>query len=115
MALTPVDLYRAGNKSGPKMDHVRSANATFFTHNGNQYVKGRDKGVSTYESPSPSLGGTWWHLPRGTQYDDSLIFLVKRDQDGEDDHWQWEPDHDMPSSQFVAVLASMNGKFIIVP
>jgi hypothetical protein len=111
MAKTPCDLFRAGNKSGPKMDYVRPADITMFTHNGMAYAKGRGGGVSTFRSKDPALSGTWWLLPAGTDYDDKLLFL----NDDGTGHIQWEPNQDMPVSAFEAILATLNGKFTLTP
>jgi hypothetical protein len=111
MAKTPCDLFRAGNKSGPRMDYVRPADITIFKQNGMDYARARGGGVSTYTSKDPTLGGTWWVLPQGTDYDDKLLFL-KDDGTG---HVEWEPNQDMPVTGYVAILATLNGKFTLAP
>ncbi len=97
------------------MEKVRAVDVIIYTKNGMDYVAGCSGGVSTFESPNPNLNGIWWELAANSTYDDTILHLVKRAEDGEDDHWIWEPEHDMPRSRFEAVLASLNGKFIIVP
>ena len=42
MGKTTIDLFRAGNKAGPRMDHVRpGVDVISYTHNNADYVVGR--------------------------------------------------------------------------
>jgi hypothetical protein len=112
MAKTPCDLFRAGGKTtGPRMENVRPADVTIFSQSSMDYVKGRGGGVSTYDAKDPMLGGTWWVMPKGEDYDDKLLFL---NADGTG-HYAWEPNVDMPVSAYKAILATLNEKFTLAP
>lgn len=112
MAKTPCDLYRAGGvNAGPKMENVRPGDVTIFTRNSADYVKARSGGVSTWDSPDPTLGGRWWVMEKDADYDDNLLFL---NPDGTG-HYAWEPNVDMLVSDYEAILARLNGKFRLVP
>jgi hypothetical protein len=94
------------------MDYVRvPADVTTQNSNGIDYVTGKSGGVSTYESRDAGLGGTWWRLPGGSDYDDNALFL----NDEQNGHWEWQPEHDMPLDDYKAALALLNGKFTLVP
>jgi hypothetical protein len=107
MAATPLDLFRAGNKSGPRFDHLRPGEVVIQARKGIDWVVGRSGGASTLEAPI-GLGGTWYRLPKGTPYDDSVFYLWN-DYPG---HWAWEPARDMPLVAFLDALARMNKQFI---
>jgi hypothetical protein len=102
MAATAIELFRAGNKSGPKFDHIRS-HVVVQSRNGVDWVIGRSGGASTQQAPG-GLRGTWYALPANTTYDDAILY-VWNDYPG---HWSWEPRHDMPLSDYVAALAALN-------
>ena len=109
MAITTVELFRASNKTSPRLDYLRPGEVVTYSVNGVDWVTARSGGASTLERQT-ALRGTWWRLPVGTQYDDSVIFLWN----DYDDHWSWEPIRDMPLSVFTAALTAVNPKFIRV-
>ena len=51
----------------------------------------------------------WFRLPAGM--DIGPLLLVRNDHD---DHWLWEPAHDMKLTDFVDALARVNANFIRV-
>jgi hypothetical protein len=51
MAATTLDLYRAGNKSGPRLDHIRPGEISTEIRNGVEYVLAGTGGASTLETP----------------------------------------------------------------
>jgi hypothetical protein len=107
MGTTPNDIYRRGNQTSPRMDHVRvPADVTNFMQNGVEWVQGRSGGISTFSSATPQGTGRIWHLPKGTTYSDEL-FLVN----DQGDHWSWEPAHDMEMADFRGFLAAVGRNF----
>jgi hypothetical protein len=105
---TPVDLFRAGNKSGARFDVLKPGEvATKVGRNGAQWVIARSGGASTVDAPT-GLRGTWHKLAQGTEYDDT-IFALHNDYPG---HWGWEPARDMPLADYVAALAALNQEFV---
>jgi hypothetical protein len=74
-----------------------------------QWVKGRVRGVSTFESPNSIMRGKgqWW-LPPSTVYDDRL-YLYETKTRGD---WHWAPAEDMLLQEFKAILAELNKSFL---
>ena len=105
MSLTVTDLYRRGNAAGPRMTHVRiGKDVTVFRRDGVDWVQARSGGVSTFATPG--IGNLWWELPAGFEYPDDLI--VVNDHGG---HFSWEPQIDLPLTDFVALLKSIEPAF----
>jgi hypothetical protein len=111
---TPVDLYRNGNASGPRMDRVR----TDLSHPGGfdiratadalgaGWVDTNVGGISTLAAPDPQ----WikvWKLAAGASLPPEL--RVWNDLPG---HWSWEPAYRMRLIGYVAALASVNALFV---
>jgi len=106
MGTTTVDLFRVGNASGPRLEKVRPGiDIEVYRKDGEDWVKGRSGGASTFESKKDTRK-TWWRLPAGTKYDDRLF--VWNDQD---DHWSWEPASDMRLLDYVSALEAVNVDF----
>jgi len=107
MAVTTVDLYRAGNATGPRMDHVRPNRDIIVAHqNGVDWVRPVTGGVSTRERTFwPHRG--WWRLPKATPF--SNLLTARNDHD---DHWVWEPAQDMEFAEYVRLLAGLNREFV---
>jgi hypothetical protein len=109
MGVTPVDLYRAGNSTGPRMDHVRrNRDIAVIQQNGVDWVNPQQGGVSTRERiywPAPH----WWRILQNTSFTDLLV--VRKDHSG---HWVWEPSQGMEFAEYVRLLATLNGEFIHV-
>jgi hypothetical protein len=110
MALTPIELFRAGNKTTPRFEHLKVGEVVVQSRSGVDWVLGsRVGGASTLATPI-ALKGTWYRLPQGTIYDSS-IFDLWNDYPG---HWSWEPAQDMLLDTYVAALAALNAEFILV-
>jgi hypothetical protein len=108
---TTLDLYRASNKSGPRFEHFRHGELAIQVLGGVDWVLGpRQGGASTKEVPV-GLRGTWYLLPKGTTYDDTILFLWNDYAD----HWSWEPAHDMRLMGYLDVLRALNASFRRIP
>jgi hypothetical protein len=109
MGVTPVDLYRAGNSTGPRMDHVRpNRDIVVVKQHGVDWVDVQQGGISTRERTYwPHRG--WWRIPQGTPFTN---FLVVRNDHG--DHWVWEPAQGMELAEYVRLLATLNKEFLPV-
>ena len=105
MARTTTDLYRRGNALGPRLSHVRVGKdlVTFF-QNGIEFARAHSGGVSTFSSPGP--GRNWWVLPAGTEYADEISV-----QNDHGNHYNWVPNLDMPLTDFVALLSTVEPSF----
>jgi hypothetical protein len=110
VALTPIELFRAGNKTSPRFDHLKAGEVVVQSRNGVDWVlSGRCGGASTLDAPM-GLRGTWYRLPQNTIYDDA-VFDLWSDFPG---HWSWEPARDMLLSDYKAALAALNTEFTLV-
>jgi hypothetical protein len=110
MATTTIDLFRAGNAHGARLDRVRPSDLTVYKIGAADWVKNGTGGVSTWGAIDPTLNGIWWRLPAGTDYDDLLLVLVNDHAH----HWSWNPRFDMELSIYRAALAAANAKFLRV-
>jgi hypothetical protein len=106
MPTTSIDLYRRGNSTSPRMHCVRPTDVSAFMQNGVEWVSARSGGMSTFASSTPPGNGRIWRLPAGSPYSDEL-----RLENDFNDHWQWEPAHDMEMALYRALLAAVGLKF----
>lgn len=105
MGRTTTDLYRRGNALGPRLAHVRvSKDVVTFLQNGIEFVRAHSGGVSTFSSPGP--GRNWWLLPAGSAYPDEISVL-----NDHGNHYNWEPNVDLPLVDFVALLGTVEPAF----
>jgi hypothetical protein len=110
MAGTSLELFRAGNTTSPRMDRVRQDDVEIYDVNGIEWVRGRVGGMSTQTAIDPALGGRWWRLPAGSNYDDRLLFVVNDDVG----HWAWQSSFDMPLADYRAALSAVSARFRLV-
>ncbi len=105
MARTTTDLYRGGNTLGPRLTYIRVGKdlLTFF-HKGIEFALAHSGGVSTFSRPGP--GRNWWVLPAGSEYPDEISVI-----NDHGDHYNWEPNVDLPLADFVALLAVVEPAF----
>jgi hypothetical protein len=104
---TRLDLYRAGNKSGPRLEHFRPGEIVTSVQNGVEWVFGpKQGGASTLDAPL-GLRGTWYVLPKGAGYDDLILFAWN----DYGNHWSWEPTRDMPLTVYANALKALNTSF----
>lgn len=113
MGVAPVDLYRNGNASSARLDHVRISGPTrdvdTYDQNGITWVRANGKGVSSEGSPDPNWNGKPWRFDAGLSFPDSLRLFP--DDPG---HWVWEPVQDMPLASYQDALAIANANFVKV-
>jgi hypothetical protein len=102
MPETTTDLYRRGNASSPRLDHVRvGKDILAFERDGVLWVTAGTGGVSTFAHPG--VGLHWWRIPRGYTYPERLRVV-----NDHGDHYLWEPRADMPLTAYVALLATVH-------
>jgi hypothetical protein len=105
MAKTTTDLYRRGNASGPRLAHVRlGKDLVTFQKGRDEWVAAHSGGVSTFSKQGP--GRNWWRLPAESDFPDDLYVV-----NDHGNHYNWEPGIDMPLSDFLAKLASVEPGF----
>jgi hypothetical protein len=113
MGVTTVDLYRNGNATGPRLEHVRifiaDPDVDFVIDSTGEFwvLTGNGKGVSTWAALDPGWSRPW-RLPRGAIYPDSLYVW----QDGTPGHWAWAPATAMPLADYIAALATVSPSFV---
>jgi hypothetical protein len=104
LATTPVDLYRNGNGTGPRMDHVRTnlinphSYDMVAPHTGG--ISSADRAISTWRSV--------WKLPAGTNIP---MQLHLSNDDPSQGHWTWEPSFPIQLMDYVKALSMLNGSF----
>ena len=109
MAKTPVDLYRRGSASSPKMDKVRPNKDVAVYENNNevwvmQALGESSGGISTFAKPGK--GKNWWKLDAGTEIPVELELINDHGY-----HWLWKPFQNMPISKYKAALKSIADSF----
>ncbi len=105
MGRTTCDLYRMGNATSARLDHVRPIDVEHTVVAGVDWVRAGTGGVSTFSVPAPGKG-RWWKLAAG--YDYGTLLLVWNDVGN---HWSWEPSIDMPLSDYRSLLDTANRHF----
>jgi hypothetical protein len=109
MGTTTTGLYRRGNSTSPRMDHVRTGpngDLTVQNRNADDWVIGKSGGVSCFDyTPTPGTGREWT-LVKGSTYSDDLY--LRDDQNG---HWSWEPAVDMKLEDFKNLLRRIGRNF----
>jgi hypothetical protein len=106
MGTTSKALYRRGNTTIPRLDHVRSSDVTIINRGGDDWVLRRSGGVSCFDYTPPPGKGPIWSLPAQMDYPDELY--LRDDGNG---HWNWEPENDMTLADFKALLAAFGRNF----
>ena len=105
MPKTTTDLYRRGNLSGPRLTNVRIGKDVVTYHKGGtEWVAAYSGGVSTFSTRGP--GQNWWFLPAGSDYPEELAVI-----NDHGNHYNWEPDVDLPLLDFIALLGSVEPAF----
>lgn len=105
MPTTITDLYRRGNAGSSRMTHVRvGKDVPVFQINGIDWVAAHSGGVSTFSVQRP--GANWWHLPAGYDYPDELAVV-----NDHGDHFNWEPNVEMPLADYITLLADVESAF----
>jgi hypothetical protein len=105
MATTTVTLYRNGNTTSPRLDNVRDSDVVKFKHDDEEWVRGRQKGISTFDATAKVtakiFGPRWWILPEDSAVVDGLYVLNDNEPPG---HWLFQPDRDMPLATYIDLL-----------
>jgi hypothetical protein len=114
-----LDLFRQGNASGPRLDHVRFGadrvaqrkvvDVRPYLVNGELWVPGQTGGISTFDRPTADELH-WWCIPAGTELPAELV--ARRDhtlRDGRT-HYSLAPGYDMPLSAYRAALAALHDR-----
>lgn len=103
---TPVDLYRSGNTTSPRMDNVRVQDITQITVANVVYVKSASGGIST-STTATGVSPTVWKIPKGTSFPDTI--KLNNDSPG---HYAWEPASQMKLADFTSLMSALNAKFV---
>ena len=98
---TPIDLYRSGNSTGPRLDNVRPGKEFNTGPNGEEILypdqTPRPNGLSTFENQG--VGKNWWKLPAGSPVPDGLRFF-----NDHGDHWTIEPLWPMGKDEYIGFV-----------
>ena len=102
---TEVDLYRLGNASSPRMDHVRDKDIATYENDGELWVSSGTGGISTF-SAMPTGKKNCWTLDAGTEIPPALNVINDRGN-----HWSWEPEENMPMVRYKTNLQLIGQSF----
>lgn len=110
MAATALDLFRSGNASGARLDHVRTGRDVdvWADTAGQIWVSANGKGISVWEAPDPAWAKVW-RLPAGATIPAELMLWT--DVPG---HWVLQPSRDMLLTTYEDSLRTVNGQFVRV-
>ena len=117
MAITPrtylyllaEDLYRLGNATSPKLDHVRHQDVDTYEDNGILMVYANGKGISLFnlqelERRAGRLSGWVWQIPQGTLPPSGLALRPDPDSPG---HFFLCPVSVMTMDRYRALLSEL--------
>lgn len=117
---SPRDLYRIGNASTPRMDHVRTSPPrseeeshevkVYPGKDGQLWVDHKSGGLSLFDAPSDKPGLKWWKLPVDTPILAGLVLTEDLHHQATTDkrkHYTLRPAYDMSLKTYVALLIAM--------
>lgn len=98
------DLYRLGNSTSPRLDHVRHADVDTYSTNGILFIRANGKGISllTEDGVRGKRGGWLWKLPAGLALPSGL--LLNNDKPF---HYSLCPASDMNVDEYRGLLARL--------
>ncbi len=105
----PVDLFRMGNASGPRLDNVRPQDVDIVDEKlpSGQVIRMVHPrgGISTFNGINRRLPGKWWRIPAGTTLPDTIrVVRDQRDPLTQLTHYSLRPTHYMTLLEFVGGL-----------
>jgi hypothetical protein len=115
MATTTVDLFRCGNSTSARLDHIRNTDVDIYTDTAIDELCAKtasEKGISTWDKSGSltHLGGRIWRLPANSTYDDTLLELWETSPGS--GKWLWSPASNMRGSEYVKELGTVNALFV---
>jgi hypothetical protein len=111
----PVDLFRMGNASGPRLDNVRPTDVDIVDQllpNGQTIRMVHPRGgISTFDRVVPKRLGKWWRIPADTVLPDTIrVVQDQRDPFTLITHYSPRPARYMTLLQFVSGLQMLAQK-----
>ena len=92
--MVPVDLFRMGNASGPRLDNVRSQDVDFAEEK--------------LPNINPKRPGKWWRIPADTVLPDTIrVVRDQRDPLTQLTHYSLRPARYMTLLEFVSGLQAL--------
>jgi hypothetical protein len=106
-----LDLYRFGNATSPRLDHIRPLkDAILDEKNGIKYIRADGNGISVFSTFDPKKKNTW-KIPKGTTLPDGVI-LVEDKRFGHENHYMLAPAKTMRLLAFFDFLEQIKEKAI---
>ena len=102
----PLDLFRWGNSSSPKLDNVRPTDLGTFKRNGEDWVEARSGGVSLFSTDAGRPNT--WKLPKNTAVPVKLD--IYDDGANSANHWLIRPAVDMKMTEYVELLRQFSAR-----
>jgi hypothetical protein len=108
----PVDLFRMGNATGPRLDNVRSQDVDIVDEtlpNGQTLRMVHPRGgISTFDGINPRRPGKWWRIPADTVLPDTIrVVRDQRDPVTRLTHYSLRPTRYMTLLEFVSGLQAL--------
>jgi hypothetical protein len=98
-----LDLYRFGNSSSPRFDHIRPLkDAQIHDRNGIKYIVADGNGVSAFSSVPTGKRNTW-KIKKGTPLPHGVKLVVDK-RIGHENHYMLAPLQTMKLSEFHALM-----------
>jgi hypothetical protein len=102
------DLFRLGNATSPRLDHVRDVDVDIFERNGIPMVRVNGKGISLFnleELNRRNSKGWVWKIPLGTQLPPGLAIRPDPESPG---HFFLCPISDMTMKTYKDLLSKLD-------
>ncbi|WP_368042257.1 hypothetical protein [Burkholderia metallica] len=100
------DLYRFGNSTNPRLDHVRPfKDVTVAVVNGISIIVANRNGISLTSKYDPKKRGVW-RIPRNTRLPLGLC-LIKDVRPNHEGHYMLAPSSSMPFTKFIGLLQEL--------
>jgi hypothetical protein len=107
--ITPIDLFRFGNRTTARLSHIRiERDVNVFVKDDVTWVMRRSAGASTFSRPFEQTHlHALWRLPVGTRYPPNLLLFNDMLN-----HWSWIPAHNMTLQNYCEALAAVEASFL---
>ena len=101
--LSQEDLYRFGNSSSPRLDHVRNNDVDLYEVNAIMHIRANGKGISLLTEQDAARKPGWlWRIPKNTPMVPGLA--LNPDRPG---HFSLCPVTDMTLDKYRALLSEL--------
>ncbi len=104
------DIFRVGNVSGPRLDHIREQDIAIVYQQDKAFVLPGTGGISVFNKIHPKLRGIWWKCPTNTLCPEGLDVVCDRERQ-DLRHYSIQPAYKMELQEFQVLLRGFAEKF----